>query len=66
MTLHSDAAIADHTAVRVSLVASLVALFLSGWTFLGTLDEAAHDRQVEARLACLELPGPNDCGIDGR
>jgi hypothetical protein len=54
-------AITDATAVRVALGASLVSLLLSGWAFLGSLDDADVDRAVEERLACLELPGDNDC-----
>jgi hypothetical protein len=41
-------------------------LFLSGWSFVSSIDEDGFERSVEQRLACLELPGPNDCGIDGR
>lgn len=61
-----DSALSTQTAVRVALTASLLSLFLSGWTFLTGLDDAAHERRLEARLACLELPGPNDCGLDSR
>jgi hypothetical protein len=48
----------------VALAASLVSLFLSGWVFLTSLDDADAQRELEARLACLELPGANDCGAD--
>jgi hypothetical protein len=51
---------------RVAVALSLIALFLSGWSFIATLDDDAQVRDVERRLACLELPGPNDCGADGR
>jgi hypothetical protein len=54
----------DTLAVRVALAASLVSLFLSGWVFLTSLDDADAQRELEARLACLELPGANDCGAD--
>jgi hypothetical protein len=54
----------DAAAVRVALVASLVSLFLSGWVFLTSLDDADAQRDLQSRLACLELPGANDCGPD--
>lgn len=55
-------AVADATAIRVALLASLLSLVMSGWTFMGSLDDADVDRALEERLACLELPGANDCG----
>ena len=54
------------TALRVTLAASMVSLFLSGWAFIASIDDDSNQRGVERRLACLELPGPNDCGADGR
>lgn len=54
------------TMLRVTLAASLASLFLSGWAFLASVDDDGDQRGVERRLACLELPGPNDCGADGR
>jgi hypothetical protein len=51
---------------RVAVVLSLIALFLSGWSFIASMDDDAQLRDVERRLACLELPGANDCGADGR
>jgi hypothetical protein len=54
------------TSTRVTLSLSVVSLFLSGWAILSTLDDDAQVRDVERRLACLELPGANDCGADGR
>jgi hypothetical protein len=54
------------TATRIALVSSIAALFLAGWSFLLTLDDETDVRQLEQRLACLELPGANDCGLDGR
>jgi hypothetical protein len=53
-------------AVRVALMLSAGSLFLSGWAFLASFDDEGFERSVEQRLACLELPGPNDCGADGR
>ncbi len=54
------------SSTRVALTMSLVSLFLSGWAVIATLDDDADVRDVERRLACLELPGANDCGADGR
>ena len=50
----------------VALGISIVALLASGVS-LGALAQVTGERdQIESRLACLELPGPNDCGLDGR
>lgn len=57
-------AVTDTTTARLVMVMSLTALLLSGWSVLDDLDDARHDRAVDARLACLEIPGPNDCGLD--
>lgn len=62
--IHGSASLG--TGVRISVILSAAALFMSGWSFLSTLDDDAQVRDVEKRLACLELPGPNDCGLDGR
>lgn len=62
MSEHAAHAVSDATAVRVSLILSIVAMFFSGWTFVTSLDDADVDRELEERLACLELPGANDCG----
>lgn len=56
----------ESTATRVAILMSLVSLFLSGWAFIGSFQDEDFERQTEARLACLELPGANDCGLDGR
>jgi len=45
---------------------SAVALLLSMLSLLLAVDDDLEQRQVEERLACLELPGPNDCGLDNR
>jgi len=58
--------LSSNTALRVTLAASMVSLFLSGWAFIASIDDDSSQRGVERRLACLELPGPNDCGADGR
>lgn len=52
--------------VTVALLLSVVALLLSGLS-LGALAQASGERdELQIRLACLELPGPNDCGQDGK
>lgn len=56
--------VTDTRTARLVMVMSLTALLLSGWSVLDDLDDARHDRAVDARLACLEMPGPNDCGLD--
>ena len=50
------------TGTRVAIGISVVSLLLSGWTFVQSLDDDADRNQIEERLVCLELPGPNDCG----
>jgi hypothetical protein len=52
--------------VWASFVCSVLALLLSGWAFVASLDDDERERTVEERLTCLELPGANDCGLDGR
>lgn len=52
------------TASRLAVGLSAIALLLSGWNLIGTLEEEGDQRRIESRLACLELPGPNDCGLD--
>jgi hypothetical protein len=54
------------TTLRVTLTASLVALFFSGWAFIASFSDDANERDLERRIACLELHGANDCGADGR
>jgi len=41
---------------------SVLALLLSGWSLVVELTDDADRNQIEQRLACLEQPGPNDCG----
>lgn len=63
--LNSEKAMA--AGVWFSVVASTVALILSGIAvFSSPDDEDDYRRDVETRLLCLEMPGPNDCGADGR
>lgn len=56
---------ADVTLMKTAIALSAASLFLSGWAFASSLDDDL-ERDTEQRLACLELPGPNDCGADGR
>lgn len=45
---------------------SAAALILSAWALVTSIQEDGELRQLEQRLACLELDGANDCGVDGR
>lgn len=47
---------------QVAVVVSVVALLLSGWSLALSLNDDLDRGQIEQRLQCLELPGPNDCG----
>lgn len=49
---------------RSGAILSVIALFLSGWAFVSSFDEDLEQRRLEQRLACLELPGANECGVD--
>ncbi|HEY5881232.1 MAG TPA: hypothetical protein VIU11_20130 [Nakamurella sp.] len=65
-TIQLDNKRAIVAAVWFSALASTVALILSGIAlFASPDDEDDYRRDIEARLVCLELPGPNDCGLDG-
>lgn len=59
--------------VRLNINMTLLAAVLSALALLVSLTGAIQDWQeqdenerLRARLACLELPGANDCGLDGR
>jgi hypothetical protein len=54
------------TSLAVALAGIVLSLLMSGWALLNTFDEDEYRRSVDQRLVCLELPGPNDCGADGR
>lgn len=59
------------TDVRVNVNLTLLAAVLSGLALVVSLLTAvevfqADNEEVEQRLACLELPGASDCGLDGR
>ena len=55
------------TSLAVALAGIVLSLLMSGWALVTSMDDDEDYRQsVEQRLECLELPGPNDCGLDGR
>ena len=39
---------------------------MSGWAPGNSLDDEQQEQLVEQQPVRLELPGPNDCGADGR
>lgn len=47
--------------MRVALGISIVSLLLSGLSLFVAMTDDVDAGRIEARLACLELPGPNDC-----
>jgi hypothetical protein len=51
-----------NTTTRVALAISVLALLLSGWSLVESMTDELDQGQIEQRLQCLELPGPNDCG----
>ncbi len=53
------------TTAKAALVLSALALLVSGFVAVETLNEDGFRRDVDARLACLEQPGVADCGVDG-
>lgn len=48
----------------IAIAISIVALVISGISIAGWVQASGERQQIENRLACLELPGPNDCGQD--
>jgi hypothetical protein len=54
------------TAAKASLVVSSLALLLSGYAVVQSLDGDEERRDLDQRLVCLEKDGANDCGADGR
>ncbi|HEY5978248.1 MAG TPA: hypothetical protein VIT41_01325 [Microlunatus sp.] len=50
------------TPAKVAVAISVVALLLSGWSLILSMSDDLDQGQIEQRLQCLELPGPNDCG----
>jgi hypothetical protein len=52
---------------KVAIVMSSIALVASAFALGAVAQSGLTDRdEIENRLQCLELPGPNDCGVDGR
>lgn len=47
---------------RVAVGVSIVSLLMSGSALLFAVTDDVDAGNIEQRLACLELPGPNDCG----
>ena len=62
----STTATAPHiqTGSPIAVAISVLALLLSGWSLVDELSDDADRERIEQRLVCLELPGPNDCGLD--
>ena len=44
------------------MATSVVSLLLSGWSLILSMSDELDQGQIEQRLQCLELLGPNDCG----
>lgn len=52
---------------KVAIVMSSIALVGSAIALGAVAQSGLTDRDdIENRLQCLELPGPNDCGVDGK
>lgn len=66
MSTISETTTTNATLLKLAVAMSALSLLLSGWAFVTSLDDSDFERGTEQRLACLELPGPNDCGLDGR
>lgn len=60
-TTHATGRTAGLTVAGVAL-----SLLMGGWALVNSIDDDQNRRDVEQRLLCLELPGPNDCGADDR
>jgi hypothetical protein len=56
----------SRTTMGVGLAGVALSLVMSGWALVESFDDDDERQSVEQRLVCLELPGPNDCGVDGR
>lgn len=54
------------TKLGVASTGVILSLLMSGWALIESIDDDRERERIEQRLACLELPGPNDCGADGR
>ncbi|MDN5857460.1 MAG: hypothetical protein L0H84_02450 [Pseudonocardia sp.] len=56
----------SRTTLGVAFVGVVLSLLMSGWALVESSDNDQDRQAIEQRLQCLELPGPNDCGADGR
>lgn len=55
-----------NTMTKAAIALSAIALVASSIALVAVAQSGLTDRQeIESRLQCLELPGPNDCGLDG-
>ena len=52
------------SATTFAVALSVVALILSGISLGGWIQASGQLQEIQNRLVCLELPGPNDCGQD--
>jgi hypothetical protein len=50
--------------VRIAVGVSIVSLLMSGLSLFFAVTDDVDVDNLERRLACLELPGANDCGPD--
>ena len=50
--------------VRIAVGVSMVSLLMSGLSLFFAVTDDVDVDNLERRLACLELPGANDCGPD--
>lgn len=59
MSTNIERAVDNKTRIAVGI--SIVSLLLSSLSLFFTMTDDVDADRIEARLACLELPGPNDC-----
>ncbi len=62
MSTHVEKAADNKT--RIAIGVSIVSLLMSGLSLFFAVTDDVDADNIERRLACLELPGPNDCGPD--
>lgn len=61
----TDAAVRRLARLAKAAIGVAAAALLVSAVSIGMWAQASAQRaEVESRLACLELPGPNDCGQD--
>lgn len=66
-TLEQETTTAPKTTAmtKVAVAMSALALVVSSIALVTAMQTGQADREnIENRLQCLELPGPNDCGTD--